>query len=473
MTILITPVRPWPFNTAGRQALETRIPSPFERFRAAYPEFLERLSLDRQYRDRQFDMIGHGSPSEQRDHVRKLLRDKKLHRLYAFHAVRQAHRSACNTPDTVRALATSCNTFAPVTDEPATLRLIAKGSGRRWVYDFGLRRRMQQRLVADILRRLHPPPRSQRLFNGGMPAALKAVATAFQEGFTHGKEVDLRDFYGSVRPNGLAEYLRPLPTTVVDNVVWDTSLRSSPSRIAVVGATTLLTPNGSAGLFLGASTSPIVGERIIARLLAAAQLPDTITYADNLFVTGRSAAEVEERIHRIRESAATLEVGPLGTGEAYSSNFDLSEPFEFLKRYGVRREEGFSWEPGEKKLTQYQIGGAEYKLTEAEIEKAEHRVRHWRRSYKNWSGGDEREAVFLAELAARRYYINRNPSNLTACIHAIAAAYYASGFNRLPSEFLPEEGDLKGENRKTLLQNFEIWHRTALGHNVNEIPVEP
>ncbi len=143
-----------------------------------------------------------------------------------------------------------------------------------------------------------------------MPEALEAIATAYRSGMTHGVEVDIVDFYGSIRPDRLAELLRPLPASVVEHVVWDVDLHGDAP--VVVGKTTVDPPSSaSMGLSLGAATSPIVGERIVRELLAVARLPDTITYADNLFVLGRSEEEVDARIQTLMDSARQLEVGVL------------------------------------------------------------------------------------------------------------------------------------------------------------------
>jgi hypothetical protein len=454
MGIIPTPVPRWPFTRVAPPLNQT----PFERFRAAYPAFCERLVLDKKRCVLQLGLLGQMSLGEQRDHIRKLLRDRKLHRLYAYHAIRQARRLGNATPETVDALATSFNAFAPVTGERVALRWIEKGSGKRWVHDFGLRRRMQQKLVADILRQIHPPRRTQMLFNGGMPEARKAIATAYHEdGFTHGVELDFVGFYNSVERPALAELLRPLPTPVVEHVIWDVAMRDDPSLYAVVGTMPAPTSSVPTGLFLGSSTSPIVGEKVVARLLANAGEQDTITYADNLFVMGRSETEVRERIDRIRESAASLDVGSLELREGHSSRYNLTRPFEFLKQDGVATAAGFEWRPGTAKQLQYQIGAAEYDVSTDEIATAEKRVRFWRRSYPDWPEGNVQEAVHLAELATRRFYKDGNASNQTAAVHAIFVAWLADGQMRSLLEFIPEEGDRFLNRRKELIIAVARW----------------
>lgn len=468
MAIIPTPVPRWPNHMPAGRAAQ---PAPtrqrltaFERFRAAHPDFVQRLATDREYRDSQLGRLARLTPGEQRNYVRKLLRDRKLHRLYAYDAVRQTRSLGSATPDSVMELATRFNAFAPVVNERFAVRLANKANGRRWVHDFGLRRRMHQQLVADILRQLHPPPRAQSLFNGGMPVARAAIAAAYRDGgFTHGVEVDFVRFYDSVRLPALADLLRPLPTPVVEHVVWDFAMRDDPGPYAVVGTTPAPTSSVSAGLSLGSATSPIVGEKIVAELLARAGQPETITYADNLFVMGRSRDEVEARIDRIRESAALWpEVGSLELREGASFGYDLAQPFEFLKQLGVANESGFEWRPGVVQQGRYRVGDVEQFLNAEQIAAAERRIRQWRRSYPHWPEGDVQEAVHLAELAARRFYIDGNASNRTAAVHAVVVAWLADGQQRAWSEFLPDAGDDPRHRRMSLLAELDGWLDAAL-----------
>jgi hypothetical protein len=294
-----------------------------------------------------------------------------------------------------------------------------------------------------------------------MPAARKAVATAFSEGFTHGVELDFENFYGSVRLDGLADLLRPLPTSVVEHVVWDVAMRDAPCLDGPVSSVADPTPSALTGLSLGAASSPIVGERIVSALLAVAQLPGTITYADNLFVMGRSEEEVSARIHQIMDGVALLDVGRLGLRVGFSLGYDLAKPFEFAKQQGQASEDGMSWKPSAAKCQQYQISALERPLTLEEIATAERRVRFWRRSYPDWAEGDAYEAEYLAGLAVRRFYHDRNASNLTSATHAVFVAYEAWGGSRQPYEFIPTEGDITREGWQRLAEALSQWFTTV------------
>lgn len=466
MGIIPTPVLRRPATSAAARPLRplnVRAGTAFELFRAAYPDFVRQLSHDRDYRKVQLGKIAGLTEAQRRSYVRKLLRDRKLHRLYAYDAMRATRSLRTATPDKVLDLATRFNAFAPVGNEPFAIRLARKGNGERMVHDFGLRRRMHQQLVADILRELHPPPRTQTLFNGGMPMARSAIAAAYREGLTFGVEVDFARFYDSVRSPALADLLRPLPTPVVDSVVWDFAMRDDPSIYAVVGTMPAPTSSVPTGLSLGSATSPIVAEKIVAELLARAGQPVTITYADNLFVMGRSHGEVEARINRIREIAASWpEIGTLELREGASFGYDLTQPFEFLKQQGVATESGLEWRPGILQQDRYRIGDGDHPLNAKQIAAAERRIRQWRRSYPDWPEGDVQEAVHLAEIAARRFYRDGNISNRSSAVHAVIVAWLADGQQRAWSEFLPDAGDDPRHRRVSLIAELDVWLDAAL-----------
>ncbi len=459
MTIITTPRRPLPL-----MPLQSRNPLPYERFRAAYPDFIATIRENERYQKRMLAALGASAPRERHAMVRQVLRDRRLHLVYAYHTIRRMGQLGTATPASINALAIGCNVFVPTRGERVITREVIKGSGRRFVQDFGPRRRMHQALVADVLRQLHPLPKSQTLFNGGMPMAQAAIATAYRQAqMTHGVEVDLIGFYGSIKPSRLAEYLRPLPTSVVEYVVWDTPMRDDPSVHAVVGTMPAPTSSPPAGLSLGSATSPIVGELIVNLLLASANEQDTITYADNLFVMGRSEREVDVRIDRIREGVASLEVGALELRVGYSAGHDLHRPFEFLKHEGVAQDGHFIWRPGQVKQMQHRIGGSDYQLNDEAIAAAERKVRHWRRSYPQWPEGDAEEAVHLAELAVRRFYQNGDPSNRTAAVHAIIVAWLAEGNARALAEYVPQPAKVPENRYNDLVFELARWAETARG----------
>lgn len=433
----------------------------FRRFFLNHQEFILELAALRAEKARQLNNLRALDQSSRHHRVRQLLRRRDLHVLYAYQAVRRSGRLRRSTPDSIRQLASTFNAFAPVEDEPFALRSIDKGSGRRTVHDFGPRRRMQQAFVADILRALNPLPRTQSMFNGGIPAALGAVARGYSEGgCTHGTEVDFVGFYASVQsPEALVSLLRPLPASVVWNVVWDEAMR----RPGVPVLSDVIHPTSSSpqGLSLGAATSPLVGEVIMSRVLAVAQLADTITYADNLFFLGRSDAEIIARIERLREALACQPFGSLELRVERTERLDLVNAFEFVKHAGHVTETGIRWGPGARKLEQYMVSEAQH-VSLAQLDAAERRVSQWRRSYPSWDAGDALEAEYLAGLAVRRFYLNSSPEHLSRAARAVILAYIARcriepNFAGGVLHFMMEEGDPQRNGHGRLLEELEGW----------------
>ncbi len=424
----------------------------YQRFFVRYRAFMSELAEERQRGEHLFRSLSQGSYGTRRNLVRRLLADRRLHRLFAFDALHRTNQLWIATPDSVEQLADRFNAFSPIYDESVASRWVSKGSGRRRVQIFGARRRMQQSFVARILRSLHPPPDNQKLFNGGMPKARRAIEAAVAEGYRYGVEADFVGFYTSLRPERLSELLRPLPTSVVDAVVWDATAR----RTIRSGDAALPHPTSSAfeGLSLGSACSPIVGEIVISQVLAAAQLSDVVTFADNLLVLGRSEEDMVAKIQALRDAAGNRLFGSLELRVPKERNFDLDFDFDFTKQRGVLRDGEVQWSPGHQKLDQYQVSVAS-RLTLPEIEVAERRVEHWTRAYPDWHNGPAFEAEYLAALAVRRFYLARHPKHLSEAVTAVVKAFYERrevdpGFNGGLLHFVPEEGDILGDGYSRL-----------------------
>jgi hypothetical protein len=408
----------------------------------------------RHYRDRETTKLSGLDQSAKRDRARKLLGCPRLSLLYAYEAVRRLQQLHEATPDTLRDLASRCDPFTR-SHEAVQRLLIGSGSRTRSVQNFGPLKRMHQLLVADVLAALHPPRRDQYLFNGGMPMALAAIEAAFRDGYTHAVEIDMIDFYGSVRTPGLAELLRPLPASVVENVVWDYAVRRGPDDEFVIpcdgGVPASLT--GLVGLSLGAATSPIVGERIIGSLLASAQLGPVVTYADNVLVLGRDREEVVARTKHLKECADRLEAGPVRPREGtVATFFGHTGGVEFGKQWGRAIRHRLNWEPDADKRDEHRIADRVDRMTLDQIAEAERKVTHWRRSYPMWRTGDAWELERLAELAAARYYCAAQPEHLVRARQALVMACVGSGGWRNAREIAPDwPGRIFSERRETLV----------------------
>jgi len=423
-------------------------------FSARHPDFIERIKTLRSRRDRKLAKLGDMPRRQQHGEVRRLLGPGALHLLYAFEAMKAKRQLHDATPNDVAALAA---TFAPFnrSSEPVATLYVRKGQRTRIVQDFGPHRRMQQLLVADVLRTLHPLRQDQFLFNGGMPMALKAVEDAFREGYTHAVEVDLIDFYGRLRLPGLANLLRPLPGAVTDHVIWDVSARRSADDVVTVSSMIHPTASGLVGLSLGAATSPVVGEIIIRHLLDTAQMGQVVTYADNTLVLGRGRDDAARKAAHLREVALGLDAGPLAPRVGEPAGFrDQWNYVEFAGHRGYAIRHRLNWEPSERKQREHRIAEESTLLTEAEIAEAENKVSHFRRAYPMWRTADTWEARLLAELAAVRYYQDARPEHLTDAKHKLIIAYLASRDLEL-LELLPD-----GSTERHRQRRMNLMHET-------------
>jgi len=431
----------------------------FEAFQRAYPDFVLRIQALRKLRDREFGKLSGLTGKDQRSRVRTLLANHSLHLLYAYEALRKARMLAHATPDTVSALAARCNPFQRC-DEPGTPHIVTKRGRGRMVMVYGPAKRMHQLLVADLLLHLHPPLEQQCLFRGGMPAAFRAVEAAYHEGFTYAAEIDMIDFYGSVRLDGLADLMRPLPDTVVRHVVWDGGFMAVMRRDDCVSVFVRdaddPSPSVRRGLALGSACSPIAGERILAKLIAPADPCRVVAYADNMFVLGRSPEAVEMCFDLMQQRASEFAGWTLGLRRGGIHDLD-TDVFEFLHHEGQNVEGSFVWSPDQRKLNDFLTAETDEALDLKQITDTERKVSHWRRAYPDWPDGDEWETRQLAALAARRFYKNATPLHRSHAAQALVSAYLSLG--RLVSfeEIAPMGNFPRDNNRRTeLIEAAEV-----------------
>lgn len=448
-------------------------------FRAAHPELIHEISSLRAYRDREFRRLGSLPGRDQHSLTRKLIRLPAIHKLYAFEGIRKAGELANATSERIATVAAMCNPLQPC-DEPFTACNVGQGSRRRRINIFGPAKRGRQMMVADLLRHLHPPREEQFLFRGGMPAAFRAVEAAYADGFNFGTETDIVGFYPSVRHEGLAELLRPLPNSVVNHVVWDwaTGHDTVVDNTVPTDMRWAYSPLGDQnGIALGSACSPRVGERILAKLIAS--MPDcrTVAYADNMLVVGRSPDAVSACVQAMRDRAATLG----GWASRLRMRTDGTKPlaggFSFL-HHDARIEAGrFTWWPDHRKLNEFlaadedgdELAGH---LSLDAIATAERKISHWRRAYPDWPEGDLWETSQLAALAARRFYMAATPLNRARAATALIASYFANGREMSFAELAPGGTSVRADNRRQLLISdaenrvIQMAHRNGFGLDV-------
>lgn len=485
MAIVVTPVVP--------RVSADRLATGFDVFRARYPDFLEEITLNRHHRDREMRKLRVLPEPDRHARVRKLLRDRRLHLFYAYDAMRKLDRLEKVTPAEIRALAEQCNPFSACRERIGVIWVPGKPRDRR-VFSFGPRKRMQQALVADVIRALHPPLDSQKLFRGGMPKAFEAIEVAINEGYNFGAELDVVQFYASVRSTGLAKLLRPLPNAVVDHVVWDTVIRRNPdSDFMSMSSSDDPSLSGLVGLAPGAATSPIVGELIMSQFLTPSRAAKLAAYADNVFVLGVHRNAVLMCINHLREMAERLPTGPLRlrSGDIrdlreVSATSAIPQQFHFLHHMGeVRAIEPngqatepptikVCWSPDERKLDEYRLSEQVAEIKLEQIAEREVKIAHSRRAYPSWPNGDAAEYRYLGELAALRFYQTAKPLDRSRAAQAIMLYILAMNVPFEVAEILPEGRDkLQRKRRDELASIIADQFRNIASRYHNDIRSSP
>lgn len=428
---------------------------PYQRFQRDFPDFTDKMNGLRKVFTRDCERLGGLDQRSQRGAIRQLLRNRQFFPLFAFDALKRCDEFAHANPAVVGALADQFDPFNPIEDEPAIIRNVAARASRtRHVIDFGPKRRMHQQTIARIVRHTHSPMDNQKLFHGEMPTALSAIEAAISAGATHAMEVDFVNFYGSVRFDGLVEVMRPIPASVTSHVIWDDTWRDGDLLVNAAPSSHHATPEIPKGLPLGSSTSPIVGEVLIARLLEAAQLPDIITYADNLCVLGRSEEEVLERFHTLQTvlrnlpfacisglSMAPSEVRNVierGSPSKFGIEFANHESIVTESEEGTPRISG--WKPSVAKLEDFQISASDH-VSVTQLNRAIRQVRNRARHYPTWPEAERMEAEFVAALHCRKFRLQPTGANLQDAVNAVVTATIAWEGERPFYDFLDDHSE--------------------------------
>lgn len=428
---------------------------PYPRFQREFPEFTDRMNRLRKEFGVTCQRLSSLDQRSQRSAIRQLLRNRQFFPLFAFDALKRCDEFGHANPAVVEALADQFDPFNPIEDEPVIIRNVAPRASRtRHVMDFGPKRRMHQQTIARIVRHTHSPLDNQKLFHGGMPTALSAIEAAISAGATHAMEVDFVNFYGSIRFDGLVEVMRPLPASVTSHVIWDDTWRNGDLVVSAARSSHHATPEIPKGLPLGSSTSPIVGEVLIARLLEAAQLPDIITYADNLCVFGRSEEEVFERFHTLQTvlrnlpfacisglsmaSNETRNVIERGNPSRFGIEFANHESIIDFSNESVASVSG--WKPSVAKLEDFQISASDH-VSVSQLNRAILQVRNRARYYPKWPEGEKMEAEFVAGLLCRKFRLQPSGANLRDAVNAVATAVIAWNGERPFHDFLDDHSE--------------------------------
>ena len=372
--------------------------------------------------------------------------------LYLFESVVHQKCLRSYRPEVLRQRAQSLSLSSSIAEPVYSFRLPERFQRRaRIVVRFGPQRHAAQRMVADVLKRLHPPRADQFTINGGVPAALRAVEEAVREGYVHGVERDIVHFYDSVRADGLYEALRPIPREVVENVVlYRGGVRPLSGRLRRTSAASLTNnpaPPPSRGPFLtGAASSPIAAEIIVAGLIE--QLPENIrcvAYADNVLLLGRTRDVVETASSRLEVLARECSCGPLElrANKEIDLSGDVRAFFEFLGYEGEVSSDHhhISWKPRQRAWENcLEVIGGLIKdgRTPRNVIKW---LDGWRRGYPMWETGQrDSEAMKIAVLTNALFATRRPQDREVYLSHILAGTYMmrkTEGFEAALNQFLP------------------------------------
>lgn len=219
----------------------------------------------------------------------------------------------------VVSLATRLDMLRPST-EPVRVKWIAKRNGKfREVYQFGLEQKARQRVLRCVLSMLMSRKlmRCQFLLVG-RHAALSAVANAAEaRNHRFAAELDVTNQFGSFDTRAAAEFLPELPVKSVGANLVPTRMTFDRRRLSSIPEDhTRRNRMPQQGLPPGASTSPVVAEMLMARVLVALpweKLSDAtiITYADNILVLGPTKASVLDACECLSDAFAGSAVGSM------------------------------------------------------------------------------------------------------------------------------------------------------------------
>lgn len=223
------------------------------------------------------------------------------------------------SPVQVVSLATRLDMLRPST-EPVRVKWIAKRNGKfREVYQFGLEQKARQR----VLRRALSMLMSRKLMRCqfllvGRHAALRAVADAAEaRNHRFAAELDVTNQFGSFDKRAVAEFLPELPAKSVGANLVPTRMTFARRRLSSIPEDhTRRNQMPQQGLLPGASTSPVVAEMLMARVLVALpweKLSDVtiVTYADNILVLGPTKASVIDACECLSDAFAGSAVGSM------------------------------------------------------------------------------------------------------------------------------------------------------------------
>jgi hypothetical protein len=380
-------------------------PYHFYDYRRDNPDFVTHILSYKARRAEALRRIGSTvSRDKRRLLIRQFLSDSNFKLLYFFESAQAKGLLSQFLPAQMQHVADSlpANRHYFEAVYPVNLRS-GEGMRRRTTYSFGPGKHALQRMVRDLLQELFPLP-SERHFTvkGGVRAALQAVEGHVKLGFMFAIERDIAQFYPSVNVVELATLLRPLPFSVVMNVlaylpgfVWS---GSNHSPDAVHDA-----PLPLGGLLAqGSAASPIAAEILMADLLRG--MPDNVrvvSYADNVLILGETLDSVTAANTALNMLVNEHSCGPLRLKPSDDFRNIPLNGLTFLGNDGEWIEGTIEWRPKRAVLEAVMERIENTSSEPSEIDATIRWLRNWRRGYPRWHDGDSEVALYIAQLGAR------------------------------------------------------------------------
>ncbi len=385
-------------------------PYHFAHYRHDHTNFVADVLGHRARRDALLDRVARTANRDKRRLlIRQFLSDRLLKLLYLFESVQAKGLLLQFPPQRMQQVADELSAgrhyFEPA--HPVNLRS-GSGNTRRTTYSFGPGKHAVQRMVADLLKSMFPlPPGKHFTIKGGVRAALEAVEGHAKQKFIFAIERDIEQFYPSVNVVELAKLLKPLPFSVVMNViayapgfVWS---EQHSSADAVHN-----TPLPLRGLLAqGSAASPIAAEVLMADLLRG--MPDNVrimSYADNVLILGETSDSVEAANAVLEIRASAHPCGPLRLKASNDITDMTAQGIHFLGNQGEWNGKGFDWEPSHYALEQV-FSKIEQARNADEVFDTIRWLGNWRRGYPLWTNGDLETSRYRAQLGGRLAFLAR------------------------------------------------------------------
>ncbi|WP_062455942.1 reverse transcriptase domain-containing protein [Rhizobium sp. Leaf306] len=380
----------------------------FTHYATDHPDFVAEVLGHGNRRDAALRQIAHApNRDKQRLLILRFLGHTNFKLLYLLRSVQAKRRLRTHPPEAMRELAARMTATYHFAEYVRTTTVQpAPHKRRRTTFDFGPGKHALQTMVADVIRAMFPLPSGRHFtLEGGVKAALMAVNEHAQHGFIHGIERDIDQFYPSVDLQGLATLLRPLPGSVVRNVIGyrhgDTGLTAMHSTEAIDDAP--LPPRGM--LAQGSAASPAAAELLVADLLEA--MPGDVrvmSYADNILILGETISSIETADAILVGRASEHQCGPLGLKPRKECLITGPSGINFLGHDGYWNGSRIQWMP-DTAATNHILQAIELSTNEREgaldqVRNAIQRLRHWQRGYV-WEDGQEETERFSAQLWAK------------------------------------------------------------------------